>query len=118
MRTLLFFSLCFLLYTPIFAQHTASTILGKSLHELRQPPTPSLFSSIHFLDQHTRHLLPPINTNASQALPHILSVSEHYYKHLGFFCKVELRLEQKARLPIKFRLGEVQYVERLEGKYD
>lgn len=38
------------------------------------------------------------------------------YERLGFFCKWEVRLEEAARIPVKFRLGEVQYVERLERK--
>lgn len=35
---------------------------------------------------------------------------------LGIFCKWENQIIEAARLPVKFRLGEVQYVERLEGK--
>ncbi len=38
------------------------------------------------------------------------------YQELGFFCKWEVQLEKAAQLPVKFRLGEVQYVERMEGK--
>ena len=38
------------------------------------------------------------------------------YDQLGIFCKWEVQLEKAARVPVKFRLGEVQYVERLEGK--
>ncbi|MCB9273254.1 MAG: hypothetical protein H6564_04390 [Lewinellaceae bacterium] len=38
------------------------------------------------------------------------------YNGLGLFCKWEVQLEKAARLPVKFRLGEVQYVERMEGK--
>lgn len=38
------------------------------------------------------------------------------YKDLAFFCKVEVKLEQAVRFPIKFRLGSVDYVDRLEGK--
>lgn len=38
------------------------------------------------------------------------------YEKLGAFCKWEVQLEKAARMPVKFRLGEVQYVERMEGK--
>lgn len=38
------------------------------------------------------------------------------YKDLAFFCKMEVKMEKAARFPIKFRLGDVPYVERLEGK--
>ena len=38
------------------------------------------------------------------------------YEKLGAFCKWEVQIEKAARMPVKFRLGEVQYVERMEGK--
>ena len=38
------------------------------------------------------------------------------YANLAFFCKIEVKMEKAARFPVKFRLGDVQYVDRLEGK--
>lgn len=38
------------------------------------------------------------------------------YSDLAFFCKMEVKMEKATRFPIKFRLGDVQYVDRLEGK--
>jgi hypothetical protein len=38
------------------------------------------------------------------------------FKNLAFFCKVEVKLEKAARFPVKFRLGDVNYVDQLEGK--
>lgn len=38
------------------------------------------------------------------------------YKDLAFFCKIEVQLEKAMKLPIKFRLGSVDYVDYLEGK--
>jgi len=46
------------------------------------------------------------------ALPVVYSVN-----NLPFFCKWEVKMEKAAAFPVKFRLGEVQYVEHLEGKY-
>lgn len=40
------------------------------------------------------------------------------YDNLGMFCKFEVQLEQAVKFPVKLRLGEVQYVDRLEGKRD
>ncbi|MCO6480140.1 MAG: hypothetical protein J5I94_26105 [Phaeodactylibacter sp.] len=52
--------------------------------------------------------------------PGVLTTPEipraYSYDKLGAFCKWEVQLERAARVPVKFRLGEVQYVERLEGK--
>ena len=36
---------------------------------------------------------------------------------LPFFCDLELKLEASAKMLVKFRLGEVQAVEKLEGKH-
>lgn len=38
------------------------------------------------------------------------------YSDLALFCKLEVKMEKAARFPVKFRLGDVEYVDRLEGK--
>ena len=38
------------------------------------------------------------------------------YEHLAFFCKIEVQLEENLQLPLKFRLGSVDYVNYLEQK--
>lgn len=38
------------------------------------------------------------------------------YEDLAFFCKLEVKMEKALNLPVKVRLGEVQTVERMEGK--
>ena len=40
------------------------------------------------------------------------------YKDLALFCKLEVKLEQTVQMPIKVRLGSVDYVDWLEGKRD
>lgn len=38
------------------------------------------------------------------------------YKELGFFCKIELKLDKFIVTPIRFRLGSLDYTNSLEGK--
>jgi hypothetical protein len=39
-----------------------------------------------------------------------------YNQNLGFFCKKEVQLQKLTSLPIYFRLGTKEYVDRLERK--
>lgn len=38
------------------------------------------------------------------------------YQRLGIFCKLDVQLEKRLRIPVFFRLGDARQVEALEGK--
>lgn len=56
-----------------------------------------------------------INNTSRLHLPGLLK-ENFYAADLGFFCKKELQLEKITSVPFRFRLGSLQYVNRLEGK--
>jgi hypothetical protein len=47
---------------------------------------------------------------------HRLSLPDWNAEELPFFCKIEHKFGKKLPVPLKFRLGSVEYVDYLEGK--
>ncbi len=51
---------------------------------------------------------PPFRLSAVQG--------DYYSTHLGFFCKQELEVQKFTHLPVFFRLGSLEYCNKLDGK--
>lgn len=118
MRYFTFLFLLFLIASGLSGQ--SNGITGKSLMELRQAPLlpvqapaiampglPAFFPKKNSLPAAPPSLLYP----TPERQPGIYS-----YDDLALFCKLEVQLERAFRLPVKIRLGDVQYVDWLEGK--
>lgn len=56
-----------------------------------------------------------MTSDSSILYPSLFKNSE-YLLPTAFFCKMELGLDKKSGLPIRFRLGSLDYVNYLEGK--
>ncbi|MEO8116823.1 MAG: hypothetical protein ABI653_04185 [Bacteroidota bacterium] len=54
--------------------------------------------------------------NTAPAFPLVKVPGNFYAENMGFFCKKELAIQKLTTIPIKFRLGSVQYCDALEGK--
>lgn len=51
-----------------------------------------------------------------KSIPIRLIAQDYYSKNLGFICKKEWQLEKAAKVPFRFRLGSLDYVNSMEGK--
>lgn len=102
---------CLLAILPTWA--TAQTV-GLSLNHVKTtaklpPQYPSVFlqkNTLNVIDNQSVTLKKPLT------VPSVFSVET-----LPFFCKIEYKMGLNQKVPIKFRLGDVQYVDQLEGKH-
>lgn len=64
--------------------------------------------NIHAHTQFSSEILPALNPK--------IALLRWSAEDLPFFCRIEHNLGLKTQVPIKFRLGSVEYVDWLEGK--
>ena len=117
MRRLLILLLSAFLSMTLAAQDRL-TLVGQSLHslkQLRQPAQKASLFAIPTIQVPTSTKPPSVKQKAFQSLSVPILYS---YEELAPFCKLEVKMEKVVKMPIKFRLGSVDYVDYLEGKRD
>lgn len=108
-------SFLFLLPVLGFAQlNVELQISGKSFGELKTSniikPNISLLNLLSF-NFFTNNLKEDNDNNTS-----LICTPYKGKAHTAFFCKMEDRLEHKVKLPVRMRLGTLDYVDQLEQK--
>ncbi|MGB8192985.1 MAG: hypothetical protein WCF67_13740 [Chitinophagaceae bacterium] len=105
----IFLVLCITLSVKSFAQQQTQQLqdIPSPVNKMLLPSGGGLIYPKDSIQMRTRFLL---RANYSPVS------SRFYSQHLGFFCKKELQLDKALRVPVRFRLGSVEYVNRMEGK--
>ena len=104
---LLSFSLIFICFNGI------SQTVGLSIERIKTSPQYLVFKKekLYAFDSFNAQNQ-QVMKSQSRAIPSVFSVET-----LPFFCKIEYKMGLNKKFPIKFRLGDVQYVDELEGKH-
>ncbi len=55
-----------------------------------------------------------LNTHTQNTNP--IRINSMALSHLGFFCKIENKASAKSQLNVRMRVGDLQYVDKLEMK--
>ena len=102
---------CLLPLLPFFA--TAQKV-GLSLNNVKATPKlPPQYSTVFLQKKATKTIdNQSISVKKPTLVPSVFSVEA-----LPFFCKIEYKMGLNQKVPVKFRLGDVQYVDQLEGKH-
>jgi len=108
---------CCLFSQLLFAQIIVNP-LTKGYQQLKAQLTTQMPSQFNFSEQIQQFTFKEQQKDAfnllqkeQQQMP-----QAYAYKDLAFFCKIEVKLEKATKMPVKFRLGSVDYVDYLEGK--
>ncbi len=55
-------------------------------------------------------------TSADRRIGASIITDDYFVRDFGFFCRKELQFEKQTRVPLRFRLGSLEYCNYLEAK--
>jgi hypothetical protein len=119
----------FLFFCMIFV---ASSAASQNLNYISPANKGFLFSNVTDQNSNKINIYKAFHqTSNKKNIPEIISIkpvvllnpvscsviaADYYTQGFGFFCKKELQFEKITKIPLRFRLGTLQYNNYLEGK--
>jgi hypothetical protein len=114
------FLLTMLLILPLtmFSQQQMPRIAQKTSHTLKFPGfLPGIKNEINVgVMQKKLKFFEPVDQGPVHSPVFNAVQPDFYTRRFGFFCQKELQLEKLTNVPLRFRLGSLEYVDRVEGK--
>lgn len=112
---ILFFCMIFVAKSSYCQNSVAKTAINRGLLSIRQPQSHNKIYRTNYT------FVNPVNSYTNTAI-RVNPVScpviaaNYYTQGFGFFCRKELQFEKATKIPLRFRLGSLQYNNYLEGK--
>ncbi|HLP96117.1 MAG TPA: hypothetical protein VK168_18875 [Saprospiraceae bacterium] len=87
---------------------------GKDLFQLQQAIRPASWGRV----EASKSYVKPVYAKSHKTGPpaSVVFLPKWSAESLPFFCRIEHQWGRQQRIPLKFRLGSVEYVDWLEGK--
>jgi hypothetical protein len=115
-RTLKKIVVLFILFIPFFLSAQQKAGVYKFSPQYVKASTFNFFSLDYIAPQRASLSVMGINYPVSAVVSKFSLPQKYYVQSLGFFCRQEYRFEKNTSVPLRFRLGSLDYTNYIEQK--